>query len=406
MYLWPMLGLTVLTATAGALVAIGTLEQRRHLRALARIPTRIHVNGTRGKSSVTRLIAAGLRAGGRRTVAKTTGTLPRVILPDGREWPIERPGRANVIEQVKMVKRAAEIGAEVLVVECMALQPHLQWLSESRFIRATHGVITNARADHLDVMGPTEVDVAKALAGMVPTRPGAALFTTERDHLQVFEAACADRGSRLVPVRIDVLAALLPDLDHPLAGFPYLAHPENVALALRLCSDLGVAPHVALKGMKSSTPDPGATTTHRVEIDGRVVMFYNGFAANDPESTQSLWQMAIDQAPPNARRVALVNSRADREDRSRQLAEAIARWTTPHQVALMGSGSELFARLATRAGMDPARLVHLEHLTPAALAEQLTASRAGYTVVVGMGNIGDQGLDVVNAFRCRETGAI
>ena len=45
----------------------------------SKIPIRIHVNGTRGKSSVTRLIAAGLRAGGKRTFAKTTGTAPRVI---------------------------------------------------------------------------------------------------------------------------------------------------------------------------------------------------------------------------------------------------------------------------------------------------------------------------------------
>ena len=41
-----------------ALVALYFVERLRHRRALAQIPLRIHVNGTRGKSSVTRLIAA------------------------------------------------------------------------------------------------------------------------------------------------------------------------------------------------------------------------------------------------------------------------------------------------------------------------------------------------------------
>ncbi len=52
-------------------------------------PLKIHVNGTRGKSTVTRLIAAGLRQASLPTVAKTTGSAARLIYPDGSEtsWP-------------------------------------------------------------------------------------------------------------------------------------------------------------------------------------------------------------------------------------------------------------------------------------------------------------------------------
>lgn len=81
-----------------ALTAYGFWEYRTHRSNLDRIPVRIHVNGTRGKSSVTRLIAAGLRAGPRRTIAKTTGTMPRLILDDGLELPIHRAGSPNIIE--------------------------------------------------------------------------------------------------------------------------------------------------------------------------------------------------------------------------------------------------------------------------------------------------------------------
>ena len=73
-----------LAALACCIVWLGAAawRHRRHLRA---IPVRIHVAGTRGKSTTTRLIAAGLRAGGLRVVAKTTGTEPRLIYPDGSE---------------------------------------------------------------------------------------------------------------------------------------------------------------------------------------------------------------------------------------------------------------------------------------------------------------------------------
>jgi poly-gamma-glutamate synthase PgsB/CapB len=89
----------VLILAAVSMVLYWAYEYIRHLKNVKAIPIRIHVNGTRGKSSVTRLIASGLRAGGISTIAKTTGTLPRVIMPDGREAAIIRLMGANIIEQ-------------------------------------------------------------------------------------------------------------------------------------------------------------------------------------------------------------------------------------------------------------------------------------------------------------------
>lgn len=400
-----MLGLAVLSTTTLGLIALGALEQRKHLNALARIPTRIHVNGTRGKSSVTRLIASGLRAGGVRTVAKTTGTLPRLIQPDGVEQAVPRQGRANVIEQVHVVADAAAAGAEALVVECMALQPYLQWLTESRMIRATHGVITNARPDHLDVMGPGEADVAKALVGMVPTTPGAKMYTAEPDHQAIFEGACADRGASLIRVFSDDLTRLieLPP-EQIMGGFQYLAHRDNVALALRICMDLGVDPQIALKGMWAATPDPGATTVHTFEVDGAPVVFYNGFAANDPESTQALWRTALEQHPHLQHTVALLNCRADRADRSRQLGEAIPSWIRPSEVALMGTGTELLAHTALKQGLPEDLVNHVEHVEADTLLCHLAKGRAGGSLIVGMGNIGGHGLEVVEAAKRRSAG--
>jgi len=53
-----------------AVIIFSVYEYYSHYTNRKKIPLTIHVNGTRGKSSVTRLIAAGLREGGKRTIAK------------------------------------------------------------------------------------------------------------------------------------------------------------------------------------------------------------------------------------------------------------------------------------------------------------------------------------------------
>ena len=379
------------------LVALGLLEDRRHRAALGRIPVRIHVNGTRGKSSVTRLIAAGLRAGDVRTFAKTTGTLARVILPEGAELPVFRPAKPNVSEQIRIVRAAAATRSKALVIECMALQPYLQWLSEARFVRATHGVITNARPDHLDVMGPEEEDVAWALCGMVPYN--GRLFTAEQDHLPILRAAAATRGSEVVAVGPEHAEAIS---DEDMAGFPYAEHKINVALALAICEDLGVARATALGGMHAASPDPGAMTEHPVDFFGRTIMFVNGFAANDPESTEQIWNLMIERHASQAKKIAVFNLRADRADRSRQLGEAYVNWRQADAVVLMGTGTYLFARAAVQGGIDPKRIVYAEDQRVDEVFETIVGLVDDSALVMGMGNIGGDGLDVVRYFRNRQ----
>lgn len=372
------------------------LESVRHARRLARIPFRVHVNGTRGKSSVTRLIAAGLRGGGLTVCAKTTGTTARMILPDGRELPIFRPAGANVREQVRVVRVAAAFESDALVIECMALQPELQWLSEKWFVRATHGVITNARPDHLDVMGPGPDDVAWALCGMVPR--GGVLYTCEQDRLQILRSACEDRASSLVAIGPEDFGRVT---EADLAGFTHREHPDNVALALKVCEDLGVDRRVALEAMWTAKPDPGVLSEHHLDFFGRHIVFYNAFAANDPVSSLMIWRLALDRHPDLDRHVALVNCRADRADRSRQLAEAIAEWPGVGPIVLIGTGTAIFARSAAKRGVSPTRLVTVEGASVEQIFESVVEVVGDRALVVGLGNIGGPGLELVRMFKNR-----
>jgi poly-gamma-glutamate synthase PgsB/CapB len=387
---------SILAGITALLTALGGAEAFVHRRRLNQIPVRVHVNGTRGKSSVTRLIAAGMRAGGLRTCAKTTGTLARMIFPDGDEYPVFRSGRANVIEQVRIVETAVAVGAEGLVIECMALQPAYQWLSESKLVRATIGVITNAREDHLEVMGPTEADVARALCGMVP-RHGQ-LFTAEQRHLGIMQQACTDRHTHLHAVSPDDIANVT---NEEMAGFKYVEHAENVALALAVCRHLGIPRRKAIEGMWNALPDPGVLTEHSLDFFGRRIIFLNGFAANDPESTERLWNMALDRYPRQHRRLAVFNCRHDRPERSVQLARAAARWRAADHYVLIGSGTYLFATHAVKAGIDPMQLVLAEQRPVEELFEIIIDLCERSALVMGMGNIGGPGLDLVRYFRNR-----
>ncbi len=393
-----MSGILVLGIITIVVILLGITELLVHKRNLACIPVRVHVNGTRGKSSVTRLIAGGLRESGIVTCAKTTGTLARMIMPDGKEYPVFRPAKANVIEQMRIVSAAATCHAQALVIECMAVQPHLQSLCEFKFVRATHGVITNARADHLDVMGPGERDVAIALAGMTPVK--ARLYTCEQKHLDVFKVSAADRKSQLIPITDAHIASITPQ---DLAGFSYVELPDNVALALQVCSDLGVPRDVAIRGMWKTRPDAGAMVEYKVDFFGRRLLFINGFAANDPQSTGQIWRMAIERWPEAKRKIAIFNCRADRPDRSMQLGQACVEWPLADKYLLIGSGTYFFAKAAASAGLDSSRIIFAEDNSINDIVETIVGLSGRMALIMGMGNIGGPGLELVHYFSNRCT---
>jgi poly-gamma-glutamate synthase PgsB/CapB len=374
------------------------VEYRIHRHNLNSIPIRVHVNGTRGKSSVTRLIAGALREHGLKTFAKTTGTLPRMIMDNGIEYPIYRPTGANIIEQLRIVSLAANNRADALVIECMALQPRLQSLTELKFIQATHGMITNARADHLDVMGPSERDVVLALLGTVPSK--GKLFTAEGDYVDEFRMVCKDRDSELHIVEPNEIEAIT---DTDMAGFTYVEHKENLALVLKMCASLGVPRDVALRGMWKALPDPGVMSEFEIDFFGRKVLFINGFAANDPESSERIWQMALERHQEFERKIMVLNMRADRPDRSKQLGEAILNWPHADRYVLMGSGVYVLFRKAVASGMDAAKFVYAEGMTVGRIFEELMGLAGQSAMVMGIGNIGGPGLELVNYFRNRST---
>ena len=156
------------------LLAVGyfdylVLESILNKKSRAKFKYVIHINGIRGKSTTTRLIDAGLRKCGFKVFSKTTGTVPTMINVNNEDVKIKRLGNANIREQLKMIKKASRQGADVLVLECMAVNPELQYICEKQILNADVTVITNIRPDHIQDMGETLEDIALAFSNTIPT---------------------------------------------------------------------------------------------------------------------------------------------------------------------------------------------------------------------------------------------
>ena len=320
--------LIILGALALVLIISGLLEFRSHQLVLSNIPVRIHVNGTRGKSSVTRLIAAGLRAGGKRTFAKTTGTAPRVIDAEGIDRIIHRLRSPSIGEQVRLLKYFSAEKPDVVVMECMAVQPQYQWISEHQMVKSDIGVITNARPDHLDEMGPTDVDVVRSLSNSIPI--DGTLITAEEKHKNILEKVAEQNGSEFLYSDEGSIT------DSELNKFSYIEHPQNIAIALDVCEKMGIKRDVALTGMHSVKPDLGALIVWKLKGENGSLQFVNGMAANDPVSTLQIWKFVIDRYPTTSGSAVFFNSRDDRPLRTNQMLELTFEEIKPEHFIIRG----------------------------------------------------------------------
>ena len=155
----------------------------------------IHVNGTRGKTETCRILDAVLREN-YLVYTKTTGSAACVIGTDGCEKPVRRFGSPNIREQIRVVRNACREHAQVLIVECMAVSPEYQKVSQEKILKSDIGVITNVRFDHIFDMGDTLEEIAGALSGTVPAN--GTLYTADEHGDVYFASLCDDLHTRLV----------------------------------------------------------------------------------------------------------------------------------------------------------------------------------------------------------------
>jgi gamma-polyglutamate synthase len=370
------------------LLLAGVREHVRHRRNIEAIPLRISVNGSRGKSTVTRLLTGAIAAGGRRPLGKTTGTEARLI----RGWDLEeeeihrRPEGPNIGEQREMMRRAADEGADTAVAECMAVTPEYQLTFHRRMLDVNLLVITNALEDHLEEMGPTAADVAEVFSATIPQ--DGTLVLVPGPHLERFLAVAQERNTSVVvgdPAGID--DALLKTFDH-------LVLAEHVALTLAVTRHLDIPDDVAIAGMRAAPADPFATRLLPIGNPDAPALFVNAFPANDPESTLGVWQHVLDRGHPEEGLVVIMNCREDRIARTQQFADDVLPSLPIDTLVVTGHSTRAVIRASQDGRIDARETLDLTGQEPEALAKALEGRIDG-RVVLGVGNLHGGGREII-----------
>lgn len=382
-----LIGLLGLAATVAVLVRSWGRATRAHHRRLDHLDVRIHVNGIRGKSTVTRLLAGVLREGGYTTVAKTTGSAARVIDADGTEAPIPRRGAPTIYEQVEVVADHVDADTDALVIECMAVRPAYQRFAQEFLVKSDITIITNVREDHQEEMGETLPQIADSLSQTIPHH-GILVTAEDRPELRARLAHnAASRGSRFIyadPESVD---------DDDLREFDYLQFRDNLAVGFAVARLLGIPRDIALRGMVKSVPDVGVVRLQSYTVGEAEVLWVPLFAANDRESVIRTFDALAPHFPAGAPVVGILNNRLDRGRRAQLFATMVPDdlATVLDHVVTFGAYEDTVIATMVARGYPADRIHRLGQTVRPTLDEILTSLGAlfpdGRGVLVGMVNI-------------------
>ncbi len=362
-----------------------TREVRAHHRRIDHLEWRIHVNGIRGKSTVARNVAGMLREAGYVTIGKSTGTEAAVINRHGVDEPIVRRGPPTILEQIEVTRQYVTEDVDALVIECMALKPEYQEVSERVIVRSNIGILTNVREDHQDVMGETLPEIARSLLSTCPR--GGLLVTAEQDlSLQeIIREVAKSRGTEVL------VADPASVTDEEMARFDYIAFKDNVAIALAIADRIGIPRRVAMDGIVRAEPDPGVLRVKELLIGGKRVTWANLFAVNDRESMVVAMERLAPYINPETVTIGILNNRSDRERRALQFADVAVRDLSFDRLVTFGAHEGVVTDRLVANGVDRSAILNLgdDHRpTLEEIVDRMIVRQPGHHLfVVGFVNI-------------------
>lgn len=355
------------------------------IRSVKNIKLRIHVNGTRGKSSVTEYIAASLRAAGHNSVAKITGVRPTIIFSDTNSAIIKRRGPARVQEQVKLIRLASKIKTDSLVLECMSIAPELQRI-ESRLFQPHIYVITNIREDHREQMGKTIEEEIQSICSAIPKN--SIVVTNEKKYLNDITSAATLRSSKVVTS--DSLSTIYS------STLPSGVFESNVAITLKICEMLGID---SIKSFQAICENASLKSSSVVELSVacKKIKFLNGFPVNDVPSANDFigyWQKQLGEFKEL---IIILNTRSDRPLRSIDFSKWLITLKNLTYVILIGSHVPKTKRSLIQLGMLENKIQTWSNKQIENIGRNLEKLTSTDAVVVGIGNIAGDGFKILDS---------
>jgi len=277
------------------------------------IPLCISITGTRGKTTIGRLLGSIMRGNQKITFTKTTGSEACFIFPDGTVQQIKRTYLPSIIEQKKTLRLAAKNKSNLLISEIMSIHPENHFVESQKILNPNIVIITNIRLDHTAAMGRTKAEIAAVFCLDIP--PRAIVFIPQEEITESIKKMVLKQRGRLIAVP----AGYYNNLGKQSPHLQQNHFAQNLDLVYAVCRHLKITDEMILAGIKNTAIDIGLPVIYQIKLENRKFYFVNGFAANDPQSTVMLIQKIKKQIPEkDISLVGLLTLRSDRAERSDQ----------------------------------------------------------------------------------------
>ena len=289
-----------------------------------------------------------------------------IIDTNGIEKKIKRLGPANIYEQLKIMRQAKKESAQILILECMAVNPELQLISQRDIVQGDLSVITNVRYDHIYEMGAELEQIAEALCAVIPKK--GKLFTAEDEFFNLIAKKCGAVNSTAIKCS------------------PTDKYDANKTIAREIALHLGLSDEEIDKGFENVISDFGSQHLYKLKNNNdENIAFLNLFSANDPISSIQRANSVIGEYDNFA---FIYNHRADRPERLQLFSEHFFTRYPASTVYLTGENKWLAKKILGKNNS-------LNLISAKSLANCLNV--AENTLLIGIGNIKGAGLKIIEA---------
>ena len=321
-------------------------------------------------------------------LAKTTGSKPCLIFPDGSEREIRRRGYSTILEGKKILKTATQAGVHAVVLEMMSIRPESLYTEVIKMMKPHILVITNVRVDHVDEIGKTREEIARCFASVIPEK--STIVIPEEEFYPVFQQKAGKAKAKLILVPEKLPGGIgNPEEDIPVSEFE-----QNFRIALAVIELLGKDKDKAYNSAKRAMPDFGGLKVWRANRESLLNGWYfvSAFAANDPETTKDVITKLENRGFFKGRKkIGLLNLRKDRGSRTMQWFDALQEEGTDLFDRLVIVGEHALALRAKLKGHLTPEITAVWGKNPEDLIMKIATLENKEAVVFGMGNMGGMG---------------
>lgn len=297
--------------------------------AIRRIPYRILVNGSRGKSTTVKILFRILNTAGWKTFAKTTGDAPEMLYPVGTARVLKRFAPGRITENIRWLITIARQKPRAVVLECMALHPETQHALARRLFCANSVLITNVTVDHQEVMGDSKSKIARTLLECVPQDADVILPADLRKYTS-FPAGEENKYHFIeaveYPQRFSHVPAEIIDGSWALIRFftDLLSISEEIVRQVFQNVWEGIDKNIRMQSAQLNWE------------------FFPLFSINDPETAAHFVEHLRVEHLDGQKEIALFNLRSDRPLRTARFVDFAGHYFPHAELWLVGSGKHLF----------------------------------------------------------------